>query len=54
MTPGVSHYEWVLKQSPASKDMNMEAEEAMALEAVARQKPVKIQQTKKTLCLLYL
>jgi hypothetical protein len=28
--------------------MNMEAEEATALEAVTRQQPVKIQQTEKT------
>jgi hypothetical protein len=31
----------------ASKDVNTEAEEAMALEAFNRQKPVKIEQTKK-------
>jgi hypothetical protein len=36
----------------ASKDMNKEAEEATALEAVTRQQPVKIQQTEKTSYLL--
>jgi hypothetical protein len=35
----------VVRQSPAIKDVNMEAEEATALEAVARRQPVKIQQT---------
>jgi hypothetical protein len=35
----------VVRQSPASKGVNMEAEEAMALEAVTRQQPVKMQQT---------
>jgi hypothetical protein len=34
-------------QSPASKDVNTEAEEPTALEAVTRQQPVKIQQTEK-------
>jgi hypothetical protein len=29
-------------QSPASKDVNTEAEEAMALKAVTRRQPVKI------------
>jgi hypothetical protein len=37
--------ELVVRQSLASKDVNMEAEEAVALEAVTRQQPVKIQQT---------
>jgi hypothetical protein len=37
--------ELVVRESLASKDVNMEAEEATALEAVTRQKPVKIQQT---------
>jgi hypothetical protein len=32
--------------------MNTEAEEAVALEAVARRQPVKIQQTEKTLYVL--
>jgi hypothetical protein len=40
-------YELVVRQSPASKDVNAEAEEAMALEAVTRRQPVKIQQTEK-------
>jgi hypothetical protein len=35
-------------QSPASKDVNSEAEEATALEAVTRRQPLKIQQTVKT------
>jgi hypothetical protein len=34
-------------QSPASKDVNTEGEEATALEAVTRRQPVKIQQTEK-------
>jgi hypothetical protein len=37
-----------VRQSPVSKDMNTEAEEAAALEAVTRRQPVKIQQTQKT------
>jgi hypothetical protein len=37
-----------VRQSLASKDMNMEAEEASVFEAVTRQQPVKIQQTEKT------
>jgi hypothetical protein len=35
-------------QSPAGKNVNTEAEEATALEAVTRRQPVKIQQTEKT------
>jgi hypothetical protein len=38
----------VVRQSPASKDVNMEAEEATALETVTRRQPVKIQQSEKT------
>jgi hypothetical protein len=38
----------VVRQSSASKDVNTEAEEATALEAVTRRQPVKIQQTEKT------
>jgi hypothetical protein len=34
-------------QSLDSKDINMEAEEATALEAVTRRQPAKIQQTEK-------
>jgi hypothetical protein len=34
-------------QSPASKGVNTEAEEATALEAVTRRQPVKTQQTEK-------
>jgi hypothetical protein len=37
-----------VRQSPASKDMNMEAEEATALEAVVRRQSGKTQQTEKT------
>jgi hypothetical protein len=38
----------VVKQSPACKDVNTEGEEAMALDAVVRRQPVKIQQTEWT------
>jgi hypothetical protein len=38
----------VVRQLPSSKDVNMEAEVATALEAVTRLQPVKIQQTEKT------
>jgi hypothetical protein len=37
-----------VRQPPASKDVNMEAEDAMALEAVARLQSVEIQKTEKT------
>jgi hypothetical protein len=37
-----------VRQSLGSKDVNTEAEEATALEAVTRQRLVKIQQTEKT------
>jgi hypothetical protein len=43
-----SRFHLVTRQSPASKDMNTEAEEATALEAVTRRQPVKIHQTEKT------
>jgi hypothetical protein len=43
-----SRVELVVRQSPASKDMNTEAEEATALEAVNRRQQVKIQQAEKT------
>jgi hypothetical protein len=41
---GVSQWsnDRVVKQSPASKDVNTEAEEATALEDITRQQPVKI------------
>jgi hypothetical protein len=39
--------ELVVRQSPDSKDVNPEAEEAMALEVVTRRQPVKMQQTEK-------
>jgi hypothetical protein len=35
----------VVRQSPTSKDVNTEAKEATALEAVTKRQPVKIQQT---------
>jgi hypothetical protein len=38
----------VMRQSPASKNVSTEAEEATALEAVIRRQPVKIYQTEKT------
>jgi hypothetical protein len=37
-----------VRESPASKEMNMEVEGAMALKAITRQQLVKIQQTEKT------
>jgi hypothetical protein len=40
--------ELVVRESPASKDVNMEAEEATTLEAVTRRQPVKKQRTGKT------
>jgi hypothetical protein len=39
--------ELVVRESPASNDVNTEAEEVTALEAVTRQQPVKTQQTEK-------
>jgi hypothetical protein len=36
-----------VRQSSLSKNVNTEAEEATALEAVARRQPMKIQQTEK-------
>jgi hypothetical protein len=37
-----------VRQSPASEDVNKEAEEAAVLEAITMREPVKIQQTEKT------
>jgi hypothetical protein len=37
-----------VSQSPASQDVNTEAEEATALDAVTRRQPVKVEQTEKT------
>jgi hypothetical protein len=37
-----------VRQLPGSKDVNKEAEEATAMEAITRRQLVKIQQTKKT------
>jgi hypothetical protein len=45
-------WELVVRESPASKDVNTEAEEATTLEAVTRRQPVKIQQTEKASCVL--
>jgi hypothetical protein len=45
--------ELAVRQSPASKDVNTEDEEATALKAVTRRQPVKIQQTEKTSYVLY-
>jgi hypothetical protein len=42
-----SNTEFIVKQSLVSKDVNMEAEGSMALEASTR-KPVKTQKTEKT------
>jgi hypothetical protein len=42
-----------VRLSPASKDVNREAEEATALEAVTRRQPMKIEQTEKTSYVLY-
>jgi glutaredoxin len=44
--------ELVVRQSPASEDVNTEAEEATALEAVTRRQPVKLQQSEKNSYLL--
>jgi hypothetical protein len=46
-------WELILRQSPASMDVNLEAEKTMALEAATRRQPEKIQQTKKNWCVLY-
>jgi hypothetical protein len=43
-----SRFESVERHSPASKDVNTEAEEGTVLEAVTRRYPVKIQQTERT------
>jgi hypothetical protein len=47
---GVSALSRVVRQSPASKDVNTEADESTMLEAVAKQRLVKAEQTEKTLC----
>jgi hypothetical protein len=39
-----------MRLSPASKDVNTEAEEATAFLAVTRRQPVKIQQSEKAYC----
>jgi hypothetical protein len=43
----LEEYDLVVRESPASKDVNTEAKEATALEAVTSRQPVKIQQTEK-------
>jgi hypothetical protein len=40
--------ELVVRESPATKEVNTEAEEATTLQAVTRRQPVKIQQSEKT------
>jgi hypothetical protein len=42
-----------VRPSPANKNVNMEDEEAAGLEAVTRSQPMGIQQTEKTLYVLY-
>jgi CDGSH-type Zn-finger protein len=39
---------WAVRQSPASKNVNTEAEESTVLEAITKWQPVKTQQTEKT------
>jgi hypothetical protein len=41
-----------VRESPASKDVNAEAEERTALVPVTRRQPVRIQQTEKSWCVL--
>jgi hypothetical protein len=50
---GKSRIYLVVRESPASKDVNTEDEEATALEAVTRRQPVMIEQTEQTWCFLY-
>jgi hypothetical protein len=45
-----SRIQLLVRESPASKEVNTAAEEATALVAVARRQPVKVQQTEETLC----
>jgi hypothetical protein len=45
-------FQLVVRQSPASKDVNTEAEGVTELEAAIRRQPMKIQQTEKTQWLL--
>jgi hypothetical protein len=51
-TQDKSRVRLVVGQSPASKGVKTEAEEFIALEAVTRQRPVKIQQAEKAQCVL--
>jgi hypothetical protein len=39
-----------VRQSPASKDVNTEVEGSTALEAVTRRQPVKVKQTRDSVC----
>jgi hypothetical protein len=52
--PSYKFHSWsnesVVRQSLAGKNVNTEAEETTALEAVTRLQPVKIEQTTKTAC----
>jgi hypothetical protein len=41
-----------MRQSPASKNVNTEGEEATTLEAVTWRQPAKIQQTEESSCVL--
>jgi hypothetical protein len=43
---------WEWRESSASKDVNMETDEAMELVAVTRRQPVRIKHTEKTLYVL--
>jgi hypothetical protein len=42
----------LVRQSPGSKDVSTEGEEATAFEAVTRREPVKIERPEKTSCVL--
>jgi hypothetical protein len=44
----LEEYELVVKQLPASKNVNTEVEEVTVLEAVIRRQPMKIKKTEKT------
>jgi hypothetical protein len=47
-----SNISLVVRESLTSNDVNTEAEEATALEAITRQQQMKIQQTEETSCVL--
>jgi hypothetical protein len=48
--PLLSNVELTVRHSPASKDVNVEAEGATKLVAVTRPRPVKTEQVEKTVC----